>query len=175
MKKKIWKLVFFFKYGNKCLKIKNYIISKFITFENIIFCIFEIIPKVAGAVMMGDFRPIALANFQFKIVTILLADRLAVVAMRIISLQQRGFVRDKQISDCVIIASEAINLLDKKQYGGNIALKVDIWKSFNTLDWKFLISVLRSFGFAPLFCDWIIAILHSKLIVIQFVTPMMTD
>jgi len=43
--KKIWKLVFF-KYGNKCLKIwkdifKNYIISKFITFENRIVSIFE--------------------------------------------------------------------------------------------------------------------------------------
>jgi len=39
---KNWKLVFL-KSGNKCLKnkIKNYIISKFITFENIIFSIFE--------------------------------------------------------------------------------------------------------------------------------------
>jgi len=42
MKKKL-EISFFFKSGNKCLKnkIKNYIISKFITFENIIFSIFE--------------------------------------------------------------------------------------------------------------------------------------
>lgn len=40
-----------------------------------------LIPKVAGAVSMGDFRPIALANFQFKIITKILADRLAIVIM----------------------------------------------------------------------------------------------
>ena len=42
MKKKIGNK-FFFKSRNKCLKnkIKNDIISKFITFENIIFSIFE--------------------------------------------------------------------------------------------------------------------------------------
>ena len=31
--------------------------------------ILVLIPKVPGAASMGDFRPIALANFQFKIIT----------------------------------------------------------------------------------------------------------
>jgi hypothetical protein len=52
-------------------------------------------------------------------------------------------------------------LLTKKQFGGNIAIKVDICKAFDTLDWKFLITVLNQFGFGDLFCDWISAILHS--------------
>lgn len=62
---------------------------------------------------MGDFRPIALANFQFKIVTKILADRLSIIAMRIISPEQRGFIRDRNILECIILASEAINLIDK--------------------------------------------------------------
>ena len=73
--------------------------------------ILVLIPKVPGAATMGDFRPIALANFQFKIVTKILADRLALICMRIISPEQRGFVRDRKISDCIIMASEAINML----------------------------------------------------------------
>jgi hypothetical protein len=43
----------------------------------------------------------------------------------------------------VILASEAINLLEKHQYGGNVALKVDIAMAFDTLDWNFLLDVLR--------------------------------
>jgi len=75
--------------------------------------------------------------------------------MRIISPQQRGFVRDCNISDCVLLASEVINLLTKKQFGGNIAIKVDIRKAFDTLDWNYLLDVLKQFGFPQLFCSWI--------------------
>nr|ABD32279.2 reverse transcriptase, putative [Medicago truncatula] len=85
-----------------------------------------LIPKITGAQVMGDFRPIALANFQFKIVTKILADRLSIITMRIISPEQRGFIRDRNISDCIIMASEAVNMIDKRQFGGNLALKVDI-------------------------------------------------
>jgi len=123
--------------------------------------ILVLIPKVPGAASIGDFCPIALANFQFKIVTKILAERLAVVCMRIISPQQRGFVCDRSISDCVILASEVINLLTKKQFGGNIAIKVDIRKAFDTLEWNFLLEVLKRFGFNSLFCDWILTILRS--------------
>jgi len=80
--------------------------------------------------------------------------------MRIISLEQRGFVCDRNISGCVILASEMINLLTKKQFGGNIAIKVDIRKAFDTLDWNFLIAVLTRFRFSNLFCDWILVILR---------------
>ena len=52
-------------------------------------------------------------------------------------------------------------MLTKKQFGGNIAIKVDIRKAFDTLDWNFIIAVLKQFGFFYLFCDWILAILYS--------------
>ena len=96
-----------------------------------------LVPKVPGAKAMGDFRPIALANFQFKIITKIIADILASIAMHIVSTEQRGFIKEHNISDCVILASEAINCMDRWQFGGNIALNVDISKAFDTLDWKF--------------------------------------
>ena len=120
-----------------------------------------LISKVRGANSLGDYRPIALANFQFKIITKIVADRLGYITSRIISIEQRGFVCDRNISDCVILASEAINSLHKNQFGGNIALKVDISKAFDTLDWNFLVLVLSNFGFATTFIDWILAILNS--------------
>jgi len=50
----------------------------------------SLIPK--GADSIKDYRPIAVANFKFKIISKILADRLALVATRIISPNQYGFV-----------------------------------------------------------------------------------
>lgn len=120
-----------------------------------------LIPKFPEADTIENYRPIALANFQFKIITKVLADRLATVAPKIISEHQRGFLRNRQISDCICITSEAINLLDKKAFGGNLALKIDIKKAFDTMDWHFLLKVLQTFGFHNTFCNWVKAILDS--------------
>jgi len=58
---------------------------------------------------------------QFKIISKILADRLALVVARVISPNQYGFVHGRQIQDCIGIASEAINMLSKKVRGGNVA------------------------------------------------------
>jgi hypothetical protein len=120
-----------------------------------------LIPKTSNADSMDQFRPIAMANFKFKIISKVLADRLATIMPNLISKEQRGFVAGRNIRDCICLTSEAINLLDKKSFGGNIALKIDISKAFDTLDWSFLLKVLKQFGFSTTFCNWIQAILSS--------------
>jgi len=82
-----------------------------------------LIPKMPGARCMGDYCPIALPNFHFKNVTKIAADRLACITSRIISNEQRCFVRDRNIFDCIILASEAINSLDKKSMVGILLSK----------------------------------------------------
>ncbi|XP_019438986.1 PREDICTED: uncharacterized protein LOC109344689 [Lupinus angustifolius] len=94
-----------------------------------------LIPKFPRAYRIKDFRPIALANFQFKVITKVLDDRLASIAPNTISTQQRGFVKGRHIQDCICIASKAINLLDHKTFGENLVVKLDIRKAFDTIDW----------------------------------------
>ncbi|KAF1892478.1 hypothetical protein Lal_00010944 [Lupinus albus] len=101
-----------------------------------------LIPKHHDADKIEDFRPFALANFQFKIITKILASRLVVIAPKI-----RGFLKDRHIQDCICLASEDANLLDYKTIGGNLAIKLDIKKAFDTLDWIFLQDTLNGFGF----------------------------
>lgn len=120
-----------------------------------------LIPKFPGADKLDNYRPIALANFKFKIICKVLADRLAAIAPKVVSGNQRGFIKGRHIQDCVCITSEIINLLEKRSFGGNIALKIDMKKAFNTLDWNFLIHVLQAFGFNATFCKWMRVILHS--------------
>lgn len=59
------------------------------------------------------------------------------------------------------ITSEAVNLLQNRSFGGNIALKIYIKKAFDTMDWDFPIHVLHPFGFNDTFCNWVKVILHS--------------
>jgi len=126
-----------------------------------------LIPKDNNADTIEQYRPIALANFKFKIISKILADRLATILPNIISKEQRGFIRGRNIKDCIALTFEAINILDKKCFGGNLALKIDVSKAFDTLDWGFLLKVLRGFGFNDTFCHWIEVILRSAMISIS--------
>jgi hypothetical protein len=58
--------------------------------------------------------------------------------MDIITKLKHRFIPGRQISNCVIIASEAMNVLNKKGFAGNLALKIDIKKAFDTIEWSFL-------------------------------------
>jgi hypothetical protein len=109
--------------------------------------IIALLPKVPEASSIDQYRPIAMANFKFKIISKIIADRLATIMPSLISEEQKGFIHGRDIKDCLCIASEVANLLHNKSFGGNLALKIDIAKAFDTLDWSFLLKVLKTFGF----------------------------
>jgi len=127
----------------------------------------SLIPKIQGVDSIKDYRSIVVANFIFKIISKILADRLALVAARIISPNQYGFVQGRQIQYCIGIAFETINFLSKKVRGGNVAYKIDIHKAFDTMRWKFLLLVLTRFDFHPSFVCWISTILCSAMLSIR--------
>ena len=120
-----------------------------------------LIPKTSNADSVDQYRPLALANFKFKIISKVLADRLSQILPNLISQEQRGFIRGRNIKDCIALTSEAINVLDKKSFGGNLAMKIDVSKAFDTLSWEFLIYILEKFSFNRTFRNWITSILHS--------------
>lgn len=79
---------------------------------------------------------------HYKIIAKIMAERLYLIASEIVSPQQGVFIKGRQISDCVIATFECINLLDQKIVGGNMALKLDIVKTFDTIEWSFLLQTL---------------------------------
>ncbi|VFQ83062.1 unnamed protein product [Cuscuta campestris] len=44
---------------------------------------------------------------------------------------------------------EAVHLIDKKVFGGNLILKLDMAKAFDRIDWVYLEGILTAFGFNP--------------------------
>lgn len=63
---------------------------------------------------------------MYKIVAKLLADRLSLIASGIVFDNQFGFIKGRNIEDYIALSSKYVNHLDKKCFGNNVALKVDI-------------------------------------------------
>lgn len=77
------------------------------------------------------------------------------------SQNQFGFIAGKRIHDCIAIASDVVNCLNQRAFGGNMALKVDIRKSFDTVSWDFIFNVRQAFGFSSLFTTWVKLLFES--------------
>jgi hypothetical protein len=56
--------------------------------------IIVLLPKSPDAISIDQYRPIAMANFKFKIISKIIADRLASIMPSIVSEEQKGFIHD---------------------------------------------------------------------------------
>lgn len=65
-----------------------------------------LIPKVLTPLMVQDFRPISLISCTMKIILKILSKRLKTVLPSLISQVQFAFVKDRNISECILIAGE---------------------------------------------------------------------
>ncbi|CAH9113234.1 unnamed protein product [Cuscuta europaea] len=63
-----------------------------------------LIPKVDNPSTFGDFRPICLSNFVSKVCTKVLADTLSLIFPKIISAEQIGFMKNKDMVEHILIA-----------------------------------------------------------------------
>ncbi|XP_058755288.1 uncharacterized protein LOC131628465 [Vicia villosa] len=68
-----------------------------------------LIPKTKEANNIDLFRPIAMENFKFKVITKILADMLASILPSIISPEQKDFITGRSIKDGICLTFEAIN------------------------------------------------------------------
>ncbi|CAM8952029.1 unnamed protein product [Rhodiola kirilowii] len=113
-----------------------------------------LIPKVKDPKTVGDYRPVSLCNVGVKIITKMLANRLKRILPAIISENQGAFVPGKIISDNIIAAQDLIHYIRtrSRQKIGFFALKLDISKAYDRVEWDFLEVMLRSLGFPE---EWI--------------------
>ena len=92
-----------------------------------------------------------MVNFAFKIITKILLDKLGGIVSWILSPKQTEFVQSRHIHTSIGLVSERYNMLDREFTWGNVGIKFDIAKAFDTMDWGFWLRVLCSFGFMDKF------------------------
>lgn len=80
----------------------------------------------------------------------MLAHRLKkIILQHIITEHQSAFTKDRLISDNILIAFKSLHCLQnhKSTKGGFMALKLDMNKAYDRVEWAFLEKIMRKLGF----------------------------
>ena len=116
-----------------------------------------LIPKVSNPKNLGQFRPISLCNFVYRVISKVLANRLKPLMKNLISPQQSAFIPRRLIQDCIMVAHECFHHISHKKKGSvaEMAIKLDLNKSFDHVEWDFLLAVMNKMGFCSRWQSWI--------------------
>ncbi|KAL2226608.1 UNVERIFIED_CONTAM: hypothetical protein Sindi_2019500 [Sesamum indicum] len=90
---------------------------------------------------VGDFRPISCCNVLYKIIAKQLVQQLSGVLDKIISPCQATFILGRSIGDDIMLAQELFTGYNQLRLPPRCAMKVDIRKAYDTVEWDFLLAV----------------------------------
>lgn len=98
--------------------------------------------------MVSELRPIALCNVLMKVITKILANRMKNMLEKVVSESQSAFIPGRLISDNIMVSYEIMHYLKKKKIGkdGYMALKLDMSKAYDRVEWDFLKAIMRKMG-----------------------------
>lgn len=89
-----------------------------------------------------DCKPISLTTTLDKFITKTIADKiLKATLLDTISKKQMGFVKDRRITDAILIPNGTIDYWRTKKIKGFV-IKVDLEKTFDKISWRFIDYVL---------------------------------
>ncbi|WVZ95183.1 LOW QUALITY PROTEIN: hypothetical protein U9M48_040980 [Paspalum notatum var. saurae] len=121
-----------------------------------------LIPKKPDAIQVKDFRPICSLVHSFaKLLTKLLANRLAPKLGCLVSANQSAFIRGRCIHNNFLLVQQMARFLHR-QREPRLLLKLDISKAFDSVAWPFLLKVLTHLGFGVRWRDLLYSLLRSS-------------
>ena len=103
-----------------------------------------LIPKKNDPQNIMDFRPISLVNVISRIISKVLANRVKSILPNIIFDAQGAFIPDRLIIDNTTMAFEMLYPTRNRRKGriGHMAIKLDISKAYDRVEWSFLQRIM---------------------------------
>ena len=108
-----------------------------------------LIPKVECLELISEFRPISLCNVIYKLMSKVLTNELNKLLPLLVSENQSAFQEGKMITDNILMAFETLHYMKHHQSRktGFMALKLDMSKAYNRVEWSFLKGLLQKLVF----------------------------
>jgi hypothetical protein len=120
-----------------------------------------LIPKKDGAESVSDYRPISLIHTFAKIISKVLAMRLAPHMNSLISRSQSAFIKKRSIHDNFMSVRCAVHRFYRSKTP-SLFFKLDITKAFDSVRWEYLLTVMTKLGFPPKWREWMAALLSTS-------------
>ena len=116
----------------------------------------RLILKITCPRKVADYRPIALCTTHYKIIAKIMTKCLQPFLPHIISPHQSAFVPKRAIGDNVLITHEILHYLktSKAKVRCSMAVKTDMSKAHDRIEWSFLEAILRRLGFHETWISW---------------------
>ena len=121
-----------------------------------------LIPKIQGPETIGNYRPISLCNSVYKIITKVIVARIRPHLDSLISPLQAAFVPGRRGVDNTILVQELIHTMGRaKGRNGYMAIKIDLEKAYDKLEWGFIREMLMRFNFPENLIELIMSCISS--------------
>ena len=98
---------------------------------------------------------ISCCNVIYKVISKIISNRLKVTFPDFIALNQSAFVKGGLLIENFLLATELVKDYHKDSISSRCALKTDISKEFDTVQWIFLFKTLTTKNFPEKFIHWI--------------------
>ena len=98
-----------------------------------------LIPKCTSPESLNNYRPISLCNIVYKLVTKIIVGRIRHLLPSLVSPLQIAFVPGGKGVDNAILVQEILHsMLSRKGRTGLMAIKIDLEKAYDCLEWSFI-------------------------------------
>ena len=103
---------------------------------------------------LGNYRPISLTNYDYKIIAFILARRLQIVMPNLIDESQTAYLKKRYMGTNVRLIMDILDYCKATNKSG-IMVGLDFQKAFDTLEWSFIVQTLKKYNFGECFMKWI--------------------
>ncbi|CAI5955683.1 unnamed protein product [Closterium sp. NIES-65] len=103
---------------------------------------------------IGNYRPVTLLSFFYKLVVKVLANRIKLALPRVISENQFGFLPGRSLADAVSLVADAIDAAEEEDEDW-LLLLVDFQKAYDSVSRGYLFGTLERMGFPDKFIAWV--------------------